>query len=252
MSLNFSHLLLFLFGIVAGILNVIAGGGSFLTVPMLIFLGLPPTVANGTNRVGILLQNLGAVWGFQRHGKMPWEAVGWAVVPATIGAVFGAWGAVVIDERAFKNIFAVVMVAVTLWSLWQPGGRRVAPAADRPYEPRRGVLAGGFFVAGIYGGFVQAGVGFLILAVVSMAGLDLVRGNALKVCSILVYTIGALLVFALEGKIDWTLGIILAAGTLIGGQLGVRFTVLKGHRWVRRVVTVMVIIFAVKLVWGMR
>ncbi len=108
-------------------------------------------------------------------------------------------------------------------------------------------LALGFFVIGLYGGFVQAGVGFFILAVTTMAGLDLVRGNAVKVLSVLIFTTVALGIFAWEGKVHWPLGLTLAAGNVLGGLLGVRLTVLKGHAWVKGVVTVAVLVFAVKL-----
>ncbi|MBW1645542.1 MAG: sulfite exporter TauE/SafE family protein [Deltaproteobacteria bacterium] len=242
-----SYLLLFSFGVMAGTVNVIAGGGSFLTMPLLIFLGLPPTVANGTNRVGILLQNVAAVWGFHRHQVIDWRYLLWAALPATVGALLGAWGAVVIGEQAFKNFLALIMIVVTLWTLWDPlkGMKSTTATGDRP--PRVWLLAGGFFLVGIYGGFVQAGVGFLVLATTTLAGLDLVRGNAVKVLSILIYTFIALGIFAWQGKVDWVLGLVLAAGTVLGSQLGVHLTVLKGHRWIKKVVTVMVILLAVKL-----
>ena len=112
------------------------------------------------------------------------------------------------------------------------------------------MLAAGFFFAGVYGGFVQAGVGFLILAVTTAAGLDMVRGNAVKVLAIMGLTGLALAIFASQGRVDWALGLCLAAGTSLGGVLGARLTVLKGHRWVKRVVTAMVILLAVKL-WFM-
>jgi uncharacterized membrane protein YfcA len=241
-----SYFLLFFFGIIAGTLNVIAGGGSFLTVPLLIFLGLPPTVANGTNRVGILLQNVGAVWGFHRHQVVDWRYVLWAALPATVGALLGAWGAVIIGEQAFKNFLALVMIVVTLWTLWDPlkASKREGSTME---NPRVAWLAFGFFLVGIYGGFVQAGVGFLVLATTTLAGLDLVRGNAVKVLSILIYTFLALGIFAWQHKVNWPLGLTLAAGTVVGGQLGVHLTVLKGHQWVKKVVTVAVIIMAVKL-----
>jgi uncharacterized membrane protein YfcA len=110
------------------------------------------------------------------------------------------------------------------------------------------MLAAGFFWVGIYGGFVQAGVGFLILAATTLAGLDLVRGNALKVLVVLVFTPLSLALFAIDGKVDWLLGAVLAAGHLAGALIGVRLTVLKGHRWVQQVVTATVVVFAV-LLW---
>ena len=103
---------LFGVGLVAGTLNVIAGGGSFLTLPFLIFLGLPPTVANGTNRIAILVQNVGAVWGFHRHGLVEWRLLPVAAVPALLGALGGTWAAIAIGDRAFQRVLAALMVEI--------------------------------------------------------------------------------------------------------------------------------------------
>lgn len=245
-----TSLALFAAGLVAGTLNVIAGGGSFLTLPVLIFAGLPATVANATNRVGILVQNLGAVWGFHRHRKLDWRWTVWTAGPATAGALLGTWMALVISDEAFRKVLALLMVTVTLWTLLA-GDRAPQETVERVPRPvgwRGAALAAGSFGVGIYGGFVQAGVGFFILAVLGLAGLDLVRGNALKVLIVLLFTALSLGLFAWQGKVEWVPGLVLAAGTLIGGQVGVHLTVLKGHRWVRGVVTVAVVVFAV-LLW---
>ena len=242
--------LLLIAGGVAGIINVVAGGGSFLTLPLLIFMGLPATVANGTNRIAILLQNVGAVWGFHRHGVLEWRAILWAAIPATCGSVFGTWGALVISDDAFKKVLAALMIIVTLLTLWSPFHRDQSRATS-PLKTHSGLLALGlgFFAVGLYGGFVQAGVGFFILAATTIAGLDLVRGNAVKVLAVLVFTTVSLGMFIWHGKVHWPMGLALAAGNVVGGLIGVRMTVLKGHRWVKGVVTVAVILFAVKLLF---
>lgn len=242
------HLLLFGTGCVAGLLNVVAGGGSFLTLPVLIFLGLPATIANGTNRVSILLQNGIAVWGFNRYGFMDWKSLLWAALPASGGAVLGTWFALIISESDFQRLLALLMVALTLLTLWKPSEKRQGQNQERKW---RGLILGGaFFLVGIYGGFVQAGVGFLILAVTSLAGLDLVRGNAIKVLAILSFTVISLSMFAGQGKVYWEPGIVLGIGTVIGGHLGVRLTILKGHGWIRTMVTITILVFAVKLWLG--
>jgi len=237
------YLLLFGVGCVAGTLNVIAGGGSFLTLPALMFLGLPAGLANGTNRVGILLQNIGAVWGFDREGVMDRSALLWATLPATAGGALGAFTALAISDQLFKRILALLMVGLSLWSLWAP--KRSKESASSPAS--RLFIGIGFFFVGIYGGFVQAGVGFLVLAVTTAAGLDLVRGNAVKVLSILGVTALSLAIFAFNDRVDWPLGLALGAGTIVGSQIGVRLTIAKGDRWLRTAVTTMVILFAVKL-----
>lgn len=245
-----AYLLLFAAGVIAGVLNVIAGGGSFLTLPILMFLGLPPGVANGTNRVGILLQNVGAVWSFQRHGVLDWRSVLWAAAPSIPGAALGVWLALVVSDHAFKRILALLMVTLSLWTLWSKRRGHSTTAMTGTDSPSSGRWAGigiAFFLIGVYGGFVQAGVGFLILAATTAAGLDLVRGNAVKVLTVLCFTALSLALFAWNGRVDWVMGLVLAAGTTLGGLAGVRLTVLKGHRWVRGVVTVTMILFALRL-----
>lgn len=246
--------LLFTVGVVAGILNVLAGGGSLLTLPVMIFLGLPPTVANGTNRVAILVQNVAAVWGFQRHRLIERGWIPVAVVPAVSGAALGAWLAVLIDDSSFRRILALVMVLIALWTVWNPLGRLRnggGAAGGERSGSRRVALVAAFFAAGVYGGFIQAGVGFVLLGVITLAGLDLVRGNALKVLLVLAYTPISLAIFAAGGLVDWTIGLALAAGNLVGALIGVRLAVLKGHAFIRNVVTVTVLAFAVRLLfWG--
>lgn len=238
-------LILLAAGCVAGTLNVVAGGGSFLTLPVLIFLGLPPTVANGTNRVAVLTQNVGAVWSFHRHGVLDWRtSLLSAALPAMIGAGLGAQVALRIGDEAFKDTLAFLMVAVTLWTLWDPlKGKLDSSPGGQSWL----LIAVSFFVVGVYSGFVQAGVGFLILAATTLAGLDLVRGNAVKVLVILATMVVSLAIFAGQGKVDWLLGFILGAGNLAGGLLGVKLTVLKGHGWIKKVVTATVILFALRL-----
>lgn len=256
MSGPLTYLLLFAAGVLAGTLNVLAGGGSFITLPLLIFLGLPATVANGTNRIAILVQNAGAVWNFDRHGVVDWSWLRRAALPALAGAGLGTWAAVRIPDASFQRILATLMVVFAVVMLVDPlrsrlgrGGGAAEPKDDSESAPvlSGAALSAAFFVAGAYGGFVQAGVGFFILALAMLAGLDLVRGNALKVLVVLVYTPLALALFAAAGKIDWGMGVALAGGNLLGGLLGSHLTVLKGHAWVKRVVVVMVLVFAVKL-----
>jgi uncharacterized membrane protein YfcA len=107
-----------------------------------------------------------------------------------------------------------------------------------------------FFLVGAYGGFIQAGVGFLILAVTTAGGLNLIRGNALKVTLVLAFTPLALAVFTWSGKVDWAMGFALAAGNFLGALAGVRLQILKGHKWVRSVVTVTILLFAVRLLFS--
>jgi uncharacterized membrane protein YfcA len=242
--------LLFLVGLIAGVLNVIAGGGSLLSLPVMIFLGLPPTVANGTNRVAILLQNVGASWSFHRRGLVSREWILITVPPALVGAILGTVAAVNIGELEFQRILAVILVAAAAWQIWNPIKLQPDGNAALPVGIRRWVFVAAFFLIGVYGGFIQAGIGFLLLAATSAAGFNLIRGNALKVTVVLGFTPVALLLFAWNGKIDWAMGFALAAGNFLGGLAGVHLQVLKGHAWVRGVVTAVIVVFAIRLLFG--
>jgi len=233
-------------GLVAGAINVIAGGGSFLILPLLIFFGLPASLANGTNRVGVLSQNLGGILGFHRHRAVDWPWALKASIPAMAGAALGVWAALEVPDFAFKRILSVAMLVVTIWSLVNQGRKPVATQELKP--PTHWFVVAGFFVVGLYGGFIQAGVGFLVLAITSAAGMDLVRGNAVKLLSVMLLTLLSLAVFAGAGQVDWPRGLALAVGNWAGAVIGVRMAVLKGHAWLQQVVTVTVILFAI-LLW---
>jgi uncharacterized protein len=237
---------LFVVGFVAAVINVLAGGGSFLTLPLLLFLGLPAGIANGTNRVGVLAQNISSVLGFHRHQVLP---VRWALgvsVPAVVGAGLGVWAALHVPDVAFRRILSIVMLAMTLATLLHRSVRGV-PRAE-PQHAWHWTMIAGFFVTGLYGGFLQAGVGFFALAMTSIAGLDMVRGNAVKVFTVMLLTLISLAVFAGTGHVNWAAGAALAAGNFLGGIAGVRVAVLKGHRWLEHFVTATIVVFAV-LLW---
>jgi len=175
-----------------------------------------------------------------------WRWIPRAGVPAALGAMVGAWLAIRMGDDAFRRILAGVIIVAAAWTLWDPLERWKGTSRSGALPLRPAVMAA-FFGIGIYGGFVQAGVGFLVLAVVTIVGLDFVRGNALKVLTALLFTPLALLLFSLYGKVDWASGGALALGNLLGGQVGVHLSVLKGHDWIRRVVMITVVIFAIRL-----
>lgn len=213
-------------GVVAGWINTLAGGGSNLTLPMLMVLGLPPDAANATNRVGVVLQGAVAVRGFHHHGKLDTGNV-WAILlPTLIGGAIGAITAALLPNVTLKPLLLGTILTMTLVILIRPSF--IAPPAGTPVrsptESRSAWL--GLFVAGIYGGFVQAGVGFILLAALA-GGLryDLVRANALKMVCTLAFTSVALVIFISFGQVRWIPGLVLAVGTMIGSHLSVKFAI---------------------------
>jgi hypothetical protein len=245
--------LLVLAGLAAGILNTLAGGGSFLTLPALIFLGLDANLANGTNRIGVLVQNVTAVASFARMGQVPGRLALALLPPTVIGAFAGARVAVDVPEPALRAIVgAVLLLALPVVFLPEgkiPSRRRARAGARGSSESHLSPWAYAAFAAiGFYGGFIQAGVGFLLLgAIVPLIGLDLVRANALKVVIVLAHTAIALPVFAARGQVDPAAGLVLAAGSMAGAWIGTHLAVLRGARFVRWVLVAAIVLSAVQL-----
>ena len=236
--------LLALAGIAAGFLNVMAGGGSLLTLPVLLLAGVPAPVANGTLRVSIVAQNLVAIGTFRRHGFKELKEALWLSLFACAGAVGGASLGVRISGPWFDRIVALTMVAVTVL-IFRGKKAQAAPALN---PSRRWLGYAALVVAGAWGGFIQIGVGFLLMpALHRILGMDLVRVNMYKVVIVLPYTIPALAIFAWQSHILWMAGLALALGNSAGGWMGARLTVSRGEPLIRAVFLVAVAAMAVSL-----
>ena len=238
--------LLFVVGTFAGVLNVLAGGGSLLALPLLIFMGLPSAVANGTNRIAIFCQNFFAIRAFRQRNALPLQLALLCTPAALIGSWYGARLAINLDDEVFNRVLALIMLGVLIFTAIDPMKR--LRREEMVFSPwRKVVIVFSFLVVGVYGGFVQAGVGFLIITALLIHGLDLVRINAIKVVVVFAYTFIALGVFIYHGQIDYLLGFALAAGNSLGGIIGTRLAIDKGHDWIKKVVTLTVLVFALKL-----
>ena len=250
MEFNLWHvLLLFGTGIAAGFLNTVAFGGSLLALPVLIFLGLPTAVANGTNRIAIFCQNFSAIVGFRRKGVSDFNYSILLAIPAVIGAVIGATIAVDIKDAVFNLILAVVMITMLVLTLINPTERLKERIESKDTRSKIIAMAVFFFI-GIYGGFIQAGVGLLVITALRLlTGIDLVRTNAIKVFVIFFYTVVALGIFIIKDKVNWYLGPTLAIGNACGAWLGSHWAVKKGDKWIKVVLIVAVLAFAIRLVW---
>lgn len=239
-------LLLFAVGIFAGALNTLAGGGSLLSLPVLIFMGLPPSVANATNRVAIVLQNIFAVRGFKSKGVSVYPFSLWLGISAFFGSIVGASFAVDINEALFNRILAIVIVGVVVYMGVNPL-KNVKKAENMGKKATITSIIIFFFV-GIYGGFIQAGVGYLmIMALTLVNGFSLVKTNSIKVFVALTYTSVALGIFIYYGIVNWEFGIPLAIGNATGGWLSSRWSVNKGDNWIRYIVMITASAFAIKL-----
>ena len=247
MLIDFIQLVvLFISGTLVGFINVLAGGGSLLSLPLLIFLGLPPTVANGTNRIAILMQNSVAIYGFHRFRVIPWQISFLSASVAFVGAIIGATYAIDISDVVFKRLLAAVIIIVMTIIIIDPAQR--IQHSDKPLTGLgRMTYMLAFFGVGLYGGFIQAGVGFQVIIVMLMAGYNLVVANAVKVFVIFCFTMAAVVVFILNDKVDFALGVTLGLGNALGGFLATKVAVKKGHTWIRIFLIVVGVAFSGKL-----
>jgi len=232
-------------GLLAGFFNVVAAGGSLLTIPLLIFLGLPPSVANGTNRVAIMAQNVMAVSRYHKRKLIPYSFAIWPAISAILGSLVGAYIANYIDEHNFQRILAIVMAVVAFTLLVSPPQKEAAP---RLYGKYKWLTVFGFFFVGIYGGFLHAGIGvFMLLILTGVSRFNLVNANAIKIFVALVYVSASFLVFVVNGAVDWKYGLVLAVGNTAGGWLGTQVVVNKGEKWIKFILIGVVIGMSIKL-----
>ncbi|MFQ5615455.1 MAG: sulfite exporter TauE/SafE family protein [Anaerolineales bacterium] len=234
-------------GFTAGFINTLAGSGSLVTLPLLIFVGLPATVANGTNRVAILLQNVVGVSSFRRQKALDVRGALMLGIPAVIGSIVGANIAVNLNETAMRRVLGAIMMLMLVVILLRPKRWLQGELEQITEWPSWQQLAL-FFFSGIYGGFIQAGVGiFLLAGLVLGIGYGLVRANAVKVGIVLFFTIFALFVFLINGQVNWGVGLILAIGNMLGAWVGTKVAVEKGAVWVRRLLIAVVVVSAANL-----
>ncbi|MCB1645264.1 MAG: sulfite exporter TauE/SafE family protein [Pseudomonadales bacterium] len=228
-------------GLIGGFINTLAGGGSMLTLPALMMMGMPADIANGTNRVGVLLQSLTGVKGFRDQDKLDSGAIVPVLVPTLGGALSGALLASYLPVTFLKPALLITMVCMALVMLIKPGAVVPEPGTVPYRVSERPAAAFGLFFAGLYGGFVQAGVGFILIAALA-GGLryDLVRTNALKLVCTSVFSFVALAVFVVRDQVEWIPGLILAAGTVTGASLSVKFAITVPQNTLKWLLFVMV------------
>lgn len=238
---------LILAGFVAGFINTIAGGGTLITLPALIFMGLPPSVANGTNRIAIFLQTVTGVAGFKSKGVTTFPYSIYCGISAFFGSLIGAKIAIDIKGETFNKILAMVMIAVVILIVFKPKVK-VGELIERTTGKYLWISIIGFFFLGIYGGFINAGIGFILLIFLSyVAQMNLIRANAAKLTIVSIYTFGALIMFYLNDKINWKYGLIMSIGNIAGAWISSRLAVKKGDRYIRVFLIVMISVMALKL-----
>jgi uncharacterized protein len=227
-------------GLVAGIVNTLAGGASILSVPLLVLVGLPGTVANGSNRVGILTQNVVASWRFRAEGVPGVRHALPVLIPIGLGSLVGAGAISFVGDATFERLFGIVMLALLVPMML--GAPRARAGDRRRWSPAVSFLV--FLGIGLYGGAFQAGVGILLVLALSYAGHDLVQANSIKVVVNAALTGVAVPVFVVRHQVAWGPALVLAAGFVAGGIVGVRLAVSGGERVIRPVLAASVVVLA--------
>ncbi|UZR98945.1 sulfite exporter TauE/SafE family protein [Chondrinema litorale] len=246
MNLLDSFILAFV-GIAAGFLNVVAGGGSLLTLPLLIFMGLPPAMANGTNRVAILLQNVFAINKFRRSGIVDFQYSIYLGLAAIPGAVLGGFLALDIKGEIFNRVLSIIMLVVGLIIVFgSPKKRTTSIIINEKKNIWIGIIV--FFFIGVYGGFIHAGVGFfMIFALDKIHSFSMAKINSIKVIVAFIYTLAVLIIFIFNELIHWQIGFALAIGTSLGGWLGGYFSIKKDEKWIKVFLLIAIVTLSIKL-----
>lgn len=239
--------IIFIAGAVASFINVMAGGGSILTVGAMILLGLDPSIANGTNRVGVFFGTVSSVAAYKSEKMTELKEsiiLGALTIP---GALFGAFYAVKISDLLFQRILAIVSIAVIITLLIPQNTKRTLVESR---GLRRFMIYPSMFFIGFYGGFIQIGVGFILMAALKhLLQISLVRVNMHKVFVVFIYSFPILFIFAFTGNINWLYAILLSAGNLVGGWISVKMSIKKGDGFVKYILALSMMIIAIKLLF---
>jgi uncharacterized protein len=235
-------LLLVFGGLAAGVINTMAGGGSTITVPLLVLAGVPGTQANGSNRVGVLASSAAAVISFRRLGVSGIRKSSIVFLPVFFGSLVGSSLISQISDDTFEKLFGVLMIPIVLLTLISP-----TPKKDREKTWSRGLTISVFTFVGLYGGAIQAGVGLLMVLALSHSGFDLVKANSIKVLINVLLTVVALPVFLLAGKVDWGPALTLAGGFALGGWMGAKWAFQGGEKVIRFVMVISALVLSGRL-----
>lgn len=241
-------ILIFIAGIATGFINTLAGSGSLISLPLLMFAGLPAPVANGTNRIGIVIQGITALFTLRKKFPIRISEDIVIIICASIGAVCGAYMAVGIDKETLEMFIGGLLLVMMLLILVKPEKWMKSENEKERKKSHITIQIIVFLLIGLYGGFIQAGVGFFLLGgLVWVGGYNLMKANALKILITTIYTVFAIPVFIYHGQIDWVNGLILAAGASIGAFIGAKLAIKKGVSFVRIFLLIIIFLAALKL-----
>lgn len=246
MDTSILHIILFTFlGIIAGIVNILAGGGSLLLIPVMIFTGISPAMAIGTIKIGLFIQCVSGSVTFAKKGLLDIKKYYIYLIPTGLGSIPGAIFAVNLPDIVLTYIISSVMILVVIFIIFKPQRYFLEHVRDVPFAVKMLLL----FMIGLYGGFIQSGFGYVTIIVFSLMGFtDLVRINALKIFIGLIGVMFPLIVFALQGKVDWILGTVIAIGFSVGAYIGTHLSIRGGEKLIKYAVCITITVMAIKMI----
>lgn len=238
-------ILLFFAGAAASFINVMAGGGSVLTLGTLLLFGVEPAIANGTNRIGILFGTASGALSFKAEKFTDLKQsllLGAFAIP---GAIFGSFYSIQLDGILFQRIFALVMIFILISMFFPKQNRLIEKTRDSK------LIYPAMFLVGLYGGFIQVGVGFILMFFLRhLMALDLIRTNMHKTFVVLIYTIPVLMVFGFSGKINWSYALCMSAGNSLGAWVSVKLAVRKGEKIVKLVLALAIALMTLRFLFA--
>ena len=240
MSVN-EIILLLVSGVIVGIINTLGGGGSVITMSLFMAMGMPIGLANGTNRIAVLLQNLSATVAFLRKGMLHLRSGLLLSIPAIVGNIFGAMVAMEVSEAIFKICLSVVLAIILVYLLLGKDKQSVEGGHGLKIKWWHYLW---FFVIGFYGGYIYIGLGFLILAItISTMHLDIITANVIKGFVIFLSTPFALAVFIYNGQVEWMAGLLHGAGNILGAVVASHWAMNWGVKFVRWFTLAIIVVF---------
>ena len=238
-------ILLLISGVIVGIINTLGGGGSVITMSLFMAMGMPISLANGTNRIAVLLQNLSATVAFLRKGMLHLRSGVLLALPAIVGNIFGAMVAMEVSETIFKICLSVVLAIILIYLLLGKDKQNASGGHGLAIKWWHYIW---FFIIGFYGGYIYIGLGFLILAItISTMHLDIITANVIKGFVIFLSTPFALAVFIYNGQVEWMAGLLHGVGNILGAVVASHWAMNWGVKFVRWFTLFIIVVFFIDL-----
>lgn len=238
-------ILLIASGVIVGIINTLGGGGSVITMSLFMAMGLPIGIANGTNRIAVLLQNLSATVSFLRKGMLHIRSGLLLSIPAIVGNIIGAMVAMQVSETIFKICLSAVLLIILIYLILGKDKQEISGGHGLAIKWWHYIW---FFIIGFYGGYIYIGLGFLIIAItVWTMNLDIITANVIKGFVIFLSTPFALAVFMYNGQVDYMVGLLHGVGNILGAVLASHWAVSWGVKFVRWFTLFIIVVFFIDL-----